>query len=63
MNGVESDSEAAEKAITFLENIVRHHDSVQSYELVRIVQEEVTESVKVPPLRSYGEIRWPKKAS
>ena len=60
---VESDVDAAEKVKTFLENIVRQDGSLQKYELVRIVQEEVTVPVVVPILKSYSELKWPKKAS
>ncbi|OHA89401.1 MAG: hypothetical protein A3C70_01390 [Candidatus Zambryskibacteria bacterium RIFCSPHIGHO2_02_FULL_43_14] len=63
MEGVESDGEAAEKAKVFLEEKIRRCESVQSFKLVRIVQEEVTVPVKMLPPRSYGELKWPKVAS
>ncbi len=61
MDGVESDADAAEKAKTFLENIVRQNGSLQKYELVRIVQEEVTVAVQIPALKSYSDLKWPKE--
>jgi len=60
MGGVETDIDAAEKAKTFLENIRRRNGSIERYDLVRIVQEEVVVSVKIPPLKSYSELKWPK---
>jgi hypothetical protein len=63
MEGVESDTEAAEKAIAFLEERIRRNTSVERYELVRIVQEEVVAPVKVRPPRTYGELKWPKSKS
>ena len=61
MEGIETDDDAGEKAKTFLENLIRRNDSVQSYELVRVVQEEVTAPVRMPPLKSYMDLRWPKE--
>ena len=55
-----TDIDAAEKAKTFLESLIRRNFSVQSYELVRIVQEEVTVAVRMPPPKSYTDLRWPK---
>ena len=49
-----------EKAKTFLENLRRKNGSIERYDLVRIVQEEVVVSVKIPPLKSYSELRCPK---
>lgn len=63
MEGIETDADAAEKAKTFLENIVRRNRSLKRYKLVRIVQEQVNVPVKVPSLKSYAELKWPKKAS
>lgn len=63
MEDIETDADAAEKAKTFLENIVRHNGSLERYKLVRIIQEEVTVSMKVPVLKSYTELKWPKKTS
>ena len=63
MEGIETEVDAREKARIFLENIVRRNGSLVRYELLRIVQEEVTIPVSIPPLRSYAEIRWPERAS
>lgn len=62
VEGVETDTDAAERAKTLLEQVVRRCVSVQRYHLVRVVQEEVSVPVKMPPPRSYGELRWPKSA-
>ena len=61
LDDIESDTEAAEKAKAFLESIIRRNGSVQGYKLVRIVQEEVTVSIQIPGLKSYSELKWPKK--
>lgn len=60
---VETDIDTAKNAKTFLEKLIQQNASVQSYELVRIIQEEVTIPIKMPPLKSYTELKWPKKAS
>ena len=63
MDDIETDIDATEKAKTFLESLVRRNRSVQSYELVRVIQEEVTVPVVMPRLKSYTELRWPKETS
>ncbi|KKT28546.1 MAG: hypothetical protein UW43_C0001G0021 [Candidatus Yanofskybacteria bacterium GW2011_GWA1_44_21] len=60
MENIETDADASEKAKTFLENLRRKNGSIERYDLVRIVQEEVVVSVKIPPLKSYSELRCPK---
>ena len=61
LDRVESDTEAAEKTKVFLESILRNNGSVQSYKLVRIVQEEVAVTVQIPRLKTYTELKRPKK--
>ena len=60
MEGIETDADATEKAKIFLENIRRRNGSIERYQLVRVVQEEVVVFVTIPPLKSYSELRWPK---
>ena len=60
MDGVESDGEAADQAKIFLESIIRQNGSIQNFELVRVVHEEVTVPIPVI-LKTYSELKWPKK--
>ena len=60
MEDIETDADAVDKAKIFLESMVRQNVSIERYDLVRVVQEEVVAFVKIPSLKSYSELRWPR---